>query len=69
VRELLQIRDSSGAAGFVTTEKDQINLEGFAKQLAPLSVVKLSVTPERFEDLVERVVQLAAGQDSKAAKS
>ena len=68
VRELLEMRASSGAAGFVTTEKDQINLEGFANELAPLSVVRLVVNTDRFEELVERVMQLAAGKDSKATQ-
>jgi tetraacyldisaccharide 4'-kinase len=69
IKELLEMRGSSGAAGFVTTEKDQINLEGFADQLSPMSVVKLSVSVDRAEELVARVVEVAARQSSKAAKS
>ena len=38
VRSLLSARKKSGAACFVTTEKDAINLEPFLDQLAPLHV-------------------------------
>jgi len=69
IKELQEMRGSSGAEGFVTTEKDQINLGGYAKQLSPLSVVKLSVSVDRAEDLLTRVVQLVGVRPAEAAKS
>jgi tetraacyldisaccharide 4'-kinase len=69
IRELQKIRESSGAAGFVTTEKDQINLGNFASELSPMSVVKLDVSVDRPEELVTRVVQSIAGRQRQAAKS
>lgn len=43
IRDLLQLRNSSEADGFVTTEKDAINLEGFYSALEPLAVVPVKV--------------------------
>lgn len=39
IRELLALKARSEADGFVTTEKDAINLGGFFSALAPISVV------------------------------
>jgi tetraacyldisaccharide 4'-kinase len=39
VHELLQLKQRSEAGGFVTTEKDAINLGGYLSALEPLSVV------------------------------
>jgi tetraacyldisaccharide 4'-kinase len=39
VRELLKLRQQSQAGGFVTTEKDAINLGGYLSALEPLAVV------------------------------
>jgi tetraacyldisaccharide 4'-kinase len=41
VRELLQLSQQSGAGGFITTEKDMVNLGALASALAPLSVAKV----------------------------
>jgi tetraacyldisaccharide 4'-kinase len=67
INELLEMRTSSGAVGFVTTEKDQINLG--ANRVVPISFVKLNVSVERAEELVTRVMEVAASRTSKAAKS
>jgi tetraacyldisaccharide 4'-kinase len=39
VRDLLQLRQRSEAGGFVTTEKDAVNLGGYLATLEPLTVV------------------------------
>jgi tetraacyldisaccharide 4'-kinase len=39
IRELLELKQRSQAGGFVTTEKDAVNLGGYLSVLAPLSVV------------------------------
>jgi tetraacyldisaccharide 4'-kinase len=39
IRELLDLKQRSQAGGFVTTEKDAVNLGGYLSALAPLSVV------------------------------
>jgi tetraacyldisaccharide 4'-kinase len=43
VRDLLQLRQRSEAGGFVTTEKDAVNLGGYLDALAPLSVVPVKM--------------------------
>jgi len=69
IKELLDVLASSGAAGFVTTEKDLINLGALAEQLSPMSGVKLSVSVDRPEDLLARVLRLVAARGAEAAKS
>jgi tetraacyldisaccharide 4'-kinase len=43
IRELLQVKHDSGADGFVTTEKDAINLGGYLSVLEPISVVPVKM--------------------------
>lgn len=43
VSELLQTRQRSGADGFVTTEKDAVNLGGYFSALAPLAVIPVKM--------------------------
>jgi tetraacyldisaccharide 4'-kinase len=43
VHELLEIRQQSGAGGFITTEKDAINLGRHRAALEPLSVVPVQM--------------------------
>jgi tetraacyldisaccharide 4'-kinase len=43
IRDLLKLRDRTGANGFVTTEKDAINLGRFRTALDPLAVVPVTL--------------------------
>ncbi len=43
VRELLQLKERSEAGGFVTTEKDAVNLGPYLSALQPLSVVPVKM--------------------------
>jgi len=43
VRELLQLKQRSDAGGFVTTEKDAVNLGGYLSSLEPLAVVPVKM--------------------------
>jgi len=43
VRDLLQLRQRSEAGGFVTTEKDAVNLGGYLATLEPLAVVPVKM--------------------------
>lgn len=43
IRELLELRQRSEAGGFVTTEKDAVNLGGYLSALAPLAVVQVKM--------------------------
>jgi tetraacyldisaccharide 4'-kinase len=43
VRDLLQLQQRSHAGGFITTEKDAVNLGGYLAALAPLAVVPVKM--------------------------
>jgi tetraacyldisaccharide 4'-kinase len=43
IRELLELKQRSEAGGFVTTEKDAVNLGGYLSALAPLAVVPVKM--------------------------
>lgn len=43
IRDLLELRQRSQAGGFVTTEKDAINLGGYLSALQPLAVVPVKM--------------------------
>jgi tetraacyldisaccharide 4'-kinase len=43
VRELLELKQRSEAGGFVSTEKDAVNLGGYLSSLAPLAVVPVKM--------------------------
>ena len=43
VHDLVELRQRSDAGGFVTTEKDAVNLGGYLKALAPLTVVPVKM--------------------------
>jgi tetraacyldisaccharide 4'-kinase len=43
VRELLRLKDQGDAGGFVTTEKDAINLGGYLSALQPVSIVPVKM--------------------------
>jgi tetraacyldisaccharide 4'-kinase len=43
VHDLLQLRQRSEAGGFVTTEKDAVNLGGYLEALGPLAVVPVKM--------------------------
>jgi tetraacyldisaccharide 4'-kinase len=43
IHDLLQLRQRSEAGGFVTTEKDAVNLGGYLDALAPLAVVPVKM--------------------------
>jgi tetraacyldisaccharide 4'-kinase len=43
IRDLLQLRQRSEGGGFVTTEKDAVNLGGYLDALAPLAVVRVKM--------------------------
>ena len=43
IRELLELKRRSDAGGFVTTEKDAVNLGGYLSALTPLAVVPVKM--------------------------
>ena len=68
VQELQKIREESGAAGFITTEKDEINLGVLAEQLRSLTIAKLRLSLDKPNELLELVMRLVPAE-AQAAKS
>ena len=56
VRELLQARQQSEAGGFVTTEKDAINLGAYLSALEPLAVVPVQMELEDAANAVSTML-------------
>ncbi|HEY1658898.1 MAG TPA: tetraacyldisaccharide 4'-kinase [Candidatus Sulfotelmatobacter sp.] len=57
IRELLQIRQRSSADGFVTTEKDAVNLGGYFSALAPLAVIPVKMELTDSADAVDTMLR------------
>ena len=68
VQELQRIHESSGAAGFVTTEKDQINLGALAERLRPLTIARLNISVDDSSELIDHIMKLVA-RGAQRAKS
>jgi len=58
VRDLLQLREKSEADGFMTTEKDAVNLGALAAQLEPMCVVPLRMTLENAEAALDEMLRV-----------
>ena len=61
IRELGALRQHSGAGGFVTTEKDAVNLGGLLSALEPLAVVPVRMELEDAPAAVEAVLARISG--------
>jgi tetraacyldisaccharide 4'-kinase len=60
IRDLLQLRRQSEAGGFVTTEKDAVNLGGYLDALAPLAVVPLKMEFAAAANAVDTMLRVIA---------
>jgi tetraacyldisaccharide 4'-kinase len=58
VRELLELRQRSEAGGFVTTEKDAVNLGGYLDALAPLAVVPVKMELADAANVVDTMLRV-----------
>ena len=58
IRELLALRDKSEAGGFVTTEKDAINLGGFFNALQPLAVVPVKMELAEAANALDTILRI-----------
>ena len=58
VSDLLQLRQRSEAGGFVTTEKDAVNLGGFLDALAPLAVVPVKMGLAEADNAVDTMLRV-----------
>jgi tetraacyldisaccharide 4'-kinase len=60
VRELLALQQRSEAGGFVTTEKDAVNLGGYLSALAPISVVPVKMELDDAANAVDTMLRTIA---------
>ena len=58
VRDLLQLKQRSEAGGFITTEKDAVNLGGYLDALAPLAVVPVKMELAGAADAVDTILRV-----------
>jgi tetraacyldisaccharide 4'-kinase len=56
LRELLNLKQRSEAGGFVTTEKDAVNLGGYLSALGPLGVVPVKMELEDAANAVDTML-------------
>lgn len=56
VHELLALKQRSEAGGFVTTEKDAVNLGGYLSTLAPLAVVPVKMELSEAANAVDTIL-------------
>ena len=60
IRDLQQLRQRSEAGGFVTTEKDAVNLGGYLAALAPLAVVAVKMELADAANAVDTLLRVIA---------
>jgi tetraacyldisaccharide 4'-kinase len=56
IKRLLAMHGKLGAGGFLTTEKDAVNLGPLQEDLKPLAIAALSLTLERPDDVVDAIL-------------
>jgi tetraacyldisaccharide 4'-kinase len=62
IRDLLELRKRSEAGGFVTTEKDAVNLGGYLDALAPLAVVPVKMELSDGDNVVDTMLRVMEGR-------
>ncbi|HLI62951.1 MAG TPA: tetraacyldisaccharide 4'-kinase [Terriglobales bacterium] len=67
VRQLLGLRRLHGARGFVTTEKDAVNLQSQVAALAPLHVAPVRVQLENADAALQDLLAMIARRKSRPA--
>lgn len=68
IQDLLKLRQQSEAEGFVTTEKDAINLGGFLAALQPLAVVPVKMELLDAANAVDTMLRMVAERRAKREK-
>jgi tetraacyldisaccharide 4'-kinase len=66
IRDLLNLRQRSEAGGFVTTEKDAVNLGGFLSALQPLAVFPVKMELAEAANAVDTMLARIAGRTRPA---
>jgi tetraacyldisaccharide 4'-kinase len=64
IRDLLQLAERSNAGGFVTTEKDAVNLAGYLDALKPMAVVPVKMELSDAANVVDTMLRVIADRRS-----
>lgn len=62
VRDLLALKQQSEADGFVTTEKDAINLGSFGAELQPLAIIPVRMQLENADAALDAILHIVAAR-------
>jgi tetraacyldisaccharide 4'-kinase len=68
IQDLLKLRQQSEAEGFVTTEKDAINLGGFLDALQPLAVIPVKMELMDAANAVDTMLRMIAERRARREK-
>ena len=68
IHDLLKLRQQSDADGFVTTEKDAINLAGFLAALQPLAVIPVKMELVDAANAVDTMMRMIAERRASREK-
>jgi len=66
IRDLLQLRQRSDAGGFVTTEKDAVNLGAYLGALAPLAVIPVKMELADATNAVDTMLCVIEGRRARS---
>jgi tetraacyldisaccharide 4'-kinase len=66
IRELIALKARSAAEGFVTTEKDAINLGGFFSALEPIAVVPVTMDLVDAANAVDTMLRIVSQRKNRA---
>jgi tetraacyldisaccharide 4'-kinase len=66
IRDLLALKANSAADGFVTTEKDAINLSGYFSALEPLAVVQVKMELLDAANALDTMLRIVEGRGNRA---
>ena len=66
IRDLLQLREKSEADGFITTEKDEVNLGQHLTELQPLTVIPVTMELLEAANALDTVLRVISERKSRA---
>lgn len=66
VLELKKLRNQSGGGGFITTEKDLVNLGPYVAELAPVTVARVEMELVSSPDVLDTILRVIAERRAKA---
>jgi tetraacyldisaccharide 4'-kinase len=68
IKDLLNLRQQSGAESFVTTEKDAINLGGYLQALQPLTVIPVKMELVDAANAVDTMLRMISERRARREK-